>query len=126
MILLSFSTQCKLDSIPKWNRINTQGTRITTSGFDYIYQKVKNKFGFQPCQWQVAVILNVFYGIDLIVSARTSVGKILLYQVISIILPNVIILVVLPIIALIKDQVRSIKTNRTSAVALTLDTNSKD
>lgn len=114
------------DSIQKWNKVDTKGTKTKTPGFNRIRRKVKDKFGLQPYRWQTAIILDILSGFDVVLSAGTSAGKSLPYQAIPVINPDAIVLVVSPTIALMEDQVRAIKERGLKAVALTSDTTSND
>ena len=114
------------DSIQKWHQVDTKGTKTTTPGFDRIRRKVKDKFGIQPYRWQTSVVLDILDGSDVALSAGTSAGKSLPYQAIPVIRPHAIVLVVSPTIALMEDQVRSIKERGLNALALTSDTTSNN
>ena len=60
-----------------------------------------------PKLWQISVMINAVYTFkDVVVSAGTGSGKSLPYQLIPLIKENAIVLVILPMIALMNDQVR--------------------
>lgn len=122
-MLLSFFKKYKSDSIPKQNIKNT---KITTSRFNCIYQKLKNKFRFQLYQQQIANNLYIFCNIDILFSIKINIKKSFLYQVIFIIQPNIIILVVLLTIALIKNQVKLIYIYEISIIKLIFNIISKN
>ena len=71
-----------------------------------ICQTIKEKVGMTPKPCQVDVMINTIYGKrDIVVSAGTGSGKSLLYTLIPLIKPRAIVLVLLPTIALMNDQV---------------------
>lgn len=72
------------------------------------------------------MVLTILDGSDVAVSVGTSAGKSFPYQAIPVINPDAIVLVVSPTIALMKDQVRSIKERELRAVTLISDTTSND
>ena len=83
-------------------------------------QAIQEKFRYQPKPWQVAMIMNIMYGKnDVIVSAETGTGKSLIYQAVSLMNPEAIVLTITSIISLIKDQERELKQRDVSVLALT-------
>ncbi|MCJ1262449.1 hypothetical protein MMC22_002319 [Lobaria immixta] len=70
--------------------------------------------------WQVNAILDVTVNrSDTVVSAGTDAGKSLLYQAVPLVIPDAIVLVITPTIALMEDQQRSLAARGINAVALT-------
>lgn len=93
------------NAVSKWDisKVKLFGTRIL--GFDMVYCKVKNTFGFQPYRWQAAVIWDILNRFYIAVHASTSLRKYLSFQAFPRIKIRAIILMVLPILALMEDQV---------------------
>lgn len=65
---------------------------------------IKAALGFWPNLWQINGLLDIKNGRNIVILAKTRLGKSLLFQVLSIIKINAIVLVIIPILALIKDQ----------------------
>ena len=73
-----------------------------------IYQTITKKFGIIPKSWQVSVMINMIHNKkDIVISTGIGSGKSLFYQLIFFIKDGAIVLIVLPTIALIIDQVHS-------------------
>ncbi len=71
-----------------------------------IRRTIKEKVDIMPKPWQVSAIIDTIYKKkDVVISAITGSGKSLLYQLISLIKEKAIVLVVLPTIALMTNQV---------------------
>lgn len=68
-------------------------------------QKIEDKLGFRSYRWQVNVISDVFHGADIVVIAGTRSGKSLCFQAIPLVKYGAIVLVILPTIALMENQV---------------------
>ena len=68
---------------------------------------ITEKTSMTPKPWQISVMIDAVYTLkDVVVSAGTGSGKSLPYQLIPLIKENAIVLVILPTIALMNDQVR--------------------
>lgn len=71
-----------------------------------ICRTIKEKVDIMPKPWQVSAMIDkVHKKKDVVISAGTESGKSLPYQLIALIREGAIVLVVLPIIVLMADQV---------------------
>lgn len=101
--------------------------RFSHTKCDQVCWAIKEVFLFQPKPWQVNVILNITVKkANTVVLASTNIRKSLLYQAILIVIPNAIVLVIIPTIALIKDQQHSLADQGIRAIALTAAAVKKD
>lgn len=89
----------------RWEQVSTFSLSALTLEFNRIQKSIKSKFALNPKPWQVNVVADITKSKrDVVVIAGTSAGKNLPYQSIPL-LTGGIILVVLPTIALMEDQV---------------------
>ena len=73
-------------------------------------ERVKEQFGLPEIRdWQQRVYDNLLDGKDVMVRAKTGSGKSLGFQGMALSKPNAIVLVVSPLIALMNDQVRTLR-----------------
>ena len=81
---------------------------MSKSDVTAVRRTITEKTGIVPKPWQVSVMLDAVYTQkDVVVLAGTGSGRSLPYQFIPFIKENAIVLVILPTIALMNDQVRS-------------------
>ena len=79
---------------------------MSSSNVIAVRRIIREKTGIVPKSWQISVMLDVVYTRkDVVVSAGTGSGKSLPYQLIPFIKEDAIVLVILPTIALMYDQV---------------------
>ncbi len=74
------------------------------SGFDEIGEVIKASLGFRPKPWQIKGLFDIKQGLDMVIMAGTGSGKSLLFQALPLIIKNAIVLVIMPTLALMKDQ----------------------
>ena len=73
-------------------------------------ERVKEQFGLPEIRdWQLRVFHNLFEGKDVIVHAKTRMGKSVGFQGMALSKCDAIVLVVSPLIALMNDQVRTLR-----------------
>lgn len=89
--------------------------------FDEVQRVIEAALGFRPNPWQINGLLDVKNGCDTVVLAGTGSGKSLLFQALLLIKKNAIVLVVMPTLALMENQLQAIEKHGTSVVALTSD-----
>jgi superfamily II DNA helicase RecQ len=67
--------------------------------------KIKEKCGYWPRNWQSSVMNYAAKGRDTVVRAGTGAGKSICYQGLTLLRPRASVLVCSPLIALMEDQV---------------------
>jgi ATP-dependent DNA helicase RecQ len=74
-------------------------------------QELEKKFKFPPYPWQAHTIQSILEGHDIIVQVGTAGGKSFVFQAMALAKPKAIVLVISPLVALMQNQVPSLKTN---------------
>lgn len=94
----------------KWELATLGNARnLYPPGFEKAEKVIEEELRFRPNLWQINGLLDVKNGYDTVVLAGTRSRKSLLFQTLSIIKKNIIVLVIMPILALMEDQFQSIK-----------------
>lgn len=66
---------------------------------------IKDKYGFSPRQWQSLAIQHVRHGRDCLIKAGTSSGKSLCFQALALTKDHAVVLVIVPTLSVMMDQV---------------------
>lgn len=73
------------------------------SKFDEIGEIIKASLRFQPKPWQIKRFFNIKQGLNTVIMTGTRSSKSLLFQTMSFIIKNLIVLLIIPTLTLIED-----------------------
>lgn len=107
----------------KWKLATLENVKnLYLPGFEEKWRVIEEALVFWPNPWQINGLLNVKNGRDTMVLAGIEFSKSLLIQALPIINKNTIVLVIIPTLTLMENQLQSIKKEGTSVIALNSST----
>ena len=91
-------------TIPQWQLASLNN--LMPTGFKEVKEIIEALLGFWPDPWQIQGLLDIKQGRDTVVMAGTGLGKSLVFQILPLITKDAIVLVVMPTLALMEDQLQ--------------------